>query len=305
MSKELRILILEDVPTDAELNEHELRKAEIAFSSRRVDTREDFIQRLDEFAPDIILADYKLPAFDGLSALEIAKEKSPDVPFIFVTGAMGEELAVETFKRGAIDYVLKDKLFKLAPAVKRALQEAEEHAGRKQAEERFRAISDSAQDAIIMIDDEMKASYWNPAAERIFGYKKEDAIGKDLHKLIVPARFYEDAYKGFSKFRETGEGAIIGKTKELAALRKDGTEFYGEHSISAVKIKGKWHAIGIVRDITERKRLENKLKEELDIVERMNKLMVGRELELEKRKQTIKKLEARVAELEEELKKGK
>ncbi|MBI5682085.1 MAG: response regulator [Deltaproteobacteria bacterium] len=133
----LKILMLEDVPTDADLNEHELRKAGIAFTSRRVDTRDDFIKGLDEFAPDIILADYKLPAFDGLSALEIAKEKSPDAPFIFVTGAMGEEWAVESFKKGATDYVLKDRLYRLAPVVHRAMEEADKAIKRKQAEKKI------------------------------------------------------------------------------------------------------------------------------------------------------------------------
>lgn len=134
MEKELRILILEDVPADAELMEHELRKAGIEFSSRRVDTKDDFIKGLEDFSPDIILADYKLPAFDGLSALEIAKEKLPDLPFIFVTGAMGEEWAVESIKKGATDYVLKDRLYRLAPVVHRALEEADESMKRKEAE---------------------------------------------------------------------------------------------------------------------------------------------------------------------------
>lgn len=124
--KYLRILILEDISTDAELMESELRKGGVAFSSRCVQTKEDFIKELKYFVPDIILADYKLPSFDGLSALEIAKEQCLSVPFIFVSGAIGEDFAIETIKKGATDYVLKDRLSRLVPAINRALREAEE-----------------------------------------------------------------------------------------------------------------------------------------------------------------------------------
>ncbi len=134
----LRILMLEDDPADAELIERELSKGGKPFISRRVETREGFIREIEDLAPDLILADHRLPSFDGLSALEIAREKCPDVPFIFVTGAMGEERAIETFKRGATDYVLKDRLARLVPAVQRALHEAEEHTKRKAAEEELR-----------------------------------------------------------------------------------------------------------------------------------------------------------------------
>lgn len=110
------------------------------FSSRRVETREAFILELDEFYPDLILADNKLPAFEGLTALKIAKEKCPDIPFIFVTGSMGEEWAIETIKRGATDYVLKEHLSRLAPAVNRALKENRERRKRIKAEEEKRKI---------------------------------------------------------------------------------------------------------------------------------------------------------------------
>ena len=107
MSKELHILILEDIATDAELIERELHKAGVAFVSKRVEIREAFQKELTDFVPDIILADYSLPQFDGLSALAIAKEQCPDVPFILVSGAIGEDLAIESLKKGATDYVLK------------------------------------------------------------------------------------------------------------------------------------------------------------------------------------------------------
>ena len=122
---EHRILILEDVASDAELVENYLKKGGLSFVLKRVETREDFSRELDSFAPDIILSDYNLPQFDGLAALEIAKVKCPNVPFIFVSGVMGDELAVQTLKNGAVDYVLKDRLIQLVPAIERALRDAE------------------------------------------------------------------------------------------------------------------------------------------------------------------------------------
>jgi DNA-binding NtrC family response regulator len=138
MDKELRILILEDVPADAELEERELRKAGLVFTSKVVDTREAFLKALDEFFPELILSDYDLPSFDGLAALRLAKEKCPDVPFILVTGKLGEQFAIENLEEGARDYVLKGNLTRLVPSVKRGLEEAKQIAGRKQAEELLR-----------------------------------------------------------------------------------------------------------------------------------------------------------------------
>src|SRR5262244_4189680 len=106
--------------------ERELRKAEMVFSARRVATRAAFLDALRDFNPDLILADYSLPSFDGIAALSIAREQCPAAPFVFVSGALGEELAIETLKQGATDYVLKQRLARLAPAVRRALGEAEE-----------------------------------------------------------------------------------------------------------------------------------------------------------------------------------
>ncbi|HYN76247.1 MAG TPA: HD domain-containing phosphohydrolase [Lamprocystis sp. (in: g-proteobacteria)] len=123
MSDALRLLLLEDSPADAELNERELRKAGLVFVALRVDREETLRAALDAFAPDLILADYHLPGFDGLLALAICREHSPATPFVFVTGAMGEELAAESIRAGATDYILKDRLARLPAAVQRALEE--------------------------------------------------------------------------------------------------------------------------------------------------------------------------------------
>jgi len=151
MKKEVRILILEDVPADAELMEHELHKGGIEFSAKRVETKETFLKELKDFAPDLILADLTLPTFSGIAALAIVQEGYPDIPFIFVSGTIGEELAIETLKRGAADYVLKDRLSRLVPAVNRALREAEERANLKRAEEEREKLIHELQEALAKV----------------------------------------------------------------------------------------------------------------------------------------------------------
>ncbi|HXW68891.1 MAG TPA: response regulator [Dissulfurispiraceae bacterium] len=124
MKSSLKILYLEDEPLDVELVKSALEEEGIASKIFRVEARDDFIEALEQELFDIIFADHSLPGFDGLSALAIARERCPGVPFILISGTMGEELAIETLKRGATDYVLKDRITRLAPSVRRALEEA-------------------------------------------------------------------------------------------------------------------------------------------------------------------------------------
>ena len=138
MENEIRILMLEDTPDDAELNLRELRRNGITHTARRVETEYGFRREMESWSPDLILADYSLPSFDGLSALAIARERRPEIPFIFVTGTMGEEIAIETLKNGATDYVLKHRLVRLAPSVERALRESGEQKRRREAEQALR-----------------------------------------------------------------------------------------------------------------------------------------------------------------------
>src|SRR5947208_5036278 len=134
----IRILLLEDSATDAELVRYALRQGGLAFSLEHVDNKTNYTNRLDKAAPDLILSDFSLPSLDGYAALAIAREKCPDVPFIFVTGTLGEEVAIETLKKGATDYVLKTRLSRLVPSIHRALREARERAERKRAERQLR-----------------------------------------------------------------------------------------------------------------------------------------------------------------------
>lgn len=128
------------------------------------------------------------------------------------------------------------------------------------AEERLRVIGAAAQDAIIMMDNKGKIAFWNDAAQRIFGYAEPETRGRKLHELIVPEPYRVDFEKGLNVSAAATQGHVIGKTLELAGLRKDGTQIVTEHSISGVSIDRQWHTICIVRDITERKQLEERIR---------------------------------------------
>src|SRR5437762_4100937 len=159
--KAIRILYIEDVPSDVVMVNHELRKGGMAFRSKRVETKEAFLRELAKESPDIILSDHGLPSFDGFTALAIARDKCPEVPFIFITGSVGEQTAIEAFEGGATDYVLKNNLSKLVPAMQRALRESEERVKLKQkeqelreSEERFRQLVESGKDDAIVVRSE-------------------------------------------------------------------------------------------------------------------------------------------------------
>src|ERR1700726_4219120 len=138
MPHPLRILSIEDDPKDAKLIQDLLETEGIACEVTRVDTEAALAASLEHGGIDLILADYSLPSFDGISALNLATKACPDVPFIFVSGTLGEEVAIEVLKIGAIDYVLKTRLSRLVPSVLRALREATQRAGRKRAQEASR-----------------------------------------------------------------------------------------------------------------------------------------------------------------------
>lgn len=134
----VKVLLVEDEPTDAELVLRMLARAGVACISRRVDTEAEFRRQLDEFAPDVILSDFSMPRFDGMTALELARVSHPDIPFVFVSGTIGEEHAIRALKSGATDYVLKHDLARLPPAVERALQDARTAAEQRRMEAALR-----------------------------------------------------------------------------------------------------------------------------------------------------------------------
>jgi len=264
MDKKLDILMLEDAALDAELAERELRKAGIEFSSRRVDTRDAFVAALDERCPDIILADYKLPSFDGLTALDIAREKAPDVPFIFVTGTMGEEFAIHTLHQGAADYVLKARLSKLVPAVNRALQTAEQLRQRRMAEEdlfhsrqMLRTILDTIPQRVFWKDKNSAYLGCNKPFAEDYGYADpSELVGKNDNDIVstdIAERFHAED----RQVLETGKAKL--NCEESRTLR-DGSK--GWLITSKVPVRDKDNQIvailGTYEDVTERKASEER-----------------------------------------------
>lgn len=146
-------------------------------------------------------------------------------------------------------------------------------------EEKFRAISAAALDALIMVDDSGALVYWNPAAERILGYPADEVLGKPLHQLLAPHHFRDSATQGFDAFRITGQGALIGKTIETVALHKDGREIPVDLSVSSLRLDGRWHAVGILRDISERKHAEQELRLLAAIVESSEDAILSKSLD--------------------------
>jgi signal transduction histidine kinase len=138
MKKEINILMLEDDTADVELTRHALNAGGLSFALTPVASRDSFLAELEHHAPDLLLLDYCVPGFDGLSALEAARERAPQIPAIFVTGTLGEEVVIEMLKSGATDYVLKTRLSRLVPAVQRAMREAVVRNERKRAEDKLR-----------------------------------------------------------------------------------------------------------------------------------------------------------------------
>jgi two-component system, cell cycle sensor histidine kinase and response regulator CckA len=279
MGKELRILILEDVLADATLMQYELRKAGIAFITERVETREDFLKGIQDFVPNLILADFALPSFDGLSALAIAREQCPEVPFIFVTGSLSEEIAVECMKSGAADYVLKDHLVRIGTAVKGALEKKRTRGEKERAEEvlrvsdiRYRRLFESAKDGILLLDGETaEITDVNPYMVEMLGYHYDEFLGKKLCD-VSPFRETEETQNFFRELQK--EGYI--RYENLSLQTKEKKPIDVEFVSNAYDVDGKKVIQCNIRDITGRKRAEEALgRSETKFYELFNDAPVG------------------------------
>lgn len=260
LKEKIRILFAEDVFIHHRMSVEILRNENILFESKLVDTREGFLEALHSFSPDIVITDYQMPEFNGMDALQLTLGHDPTIPVIILTGSISEEVAVECMRSGATNYVLKENLIQLPFAVNEAIKKKLaliEHTKAMKAlsesESKLHTITRAAGDAIIMIDFEGIISFWNPAAESIFGFSEAEAVGQHLHKLIIPPELYPRFAANFPEFQVTGQGNAVGKTLELEAMRKDGSRLFVSLNLSSVQINDHWHAVGIVSDITTRK----------------------------------------------------
>jgi two-component system cell cycle sensor histidine kinase/response regulator CckA len=249
----LRILHLEDDSIDAELVRATLASAGIECEILRVDNRAAFTSALETQTFDLILADMSLPSFDGIEGLALAKRTSPGVPFLFVSGSMGEELAVETLRQGAKDYVLKDRMARLGPAVRRALEEKRQRDEREKAEEalRFARFSlDYSGEAIYQVGPDARITYVNEAACRSLGYSREELLSMAVHEIDpdFPPDFWPEFWARCQR-----EPVIRIEAKHR---RKNGRDFPVEITINHLSFGGRESNLTFARDITERKQLE-------------------------------------------------
>ncbi|MDB6121517.1 MAG: Multi-sensor signal transduction histidine kinase [Pedosphaera sp.] len=257
MDKPLRILILEDSEDDAVFVLRELRRAGYAPQSLRVDTEKDFLSGLSQQEWDVITADYSMPKFNALDALRLLQESGIDLPFIIVSGAIGEEVAIAAMKAGAHDYILKSSLARLVPAIERALRDVQELHQRREAEEaylRLAAIVESSGDAIIGKNLDGTITNWNRGAERLFGYTAEEIIGRPITVVMSPEYVDEEA----ALLEQLKQGERI-EPFETVRVRKGGQAIHVSMTISPIRdARGKIvGASKIARDITERKRAES------------------------------------------------
>ncbi|OIO00730.1 MAG: hypothetical protein AUJ51_09745 [Elusimicrobia bacterium CG1_02_56_21] len=261
MNQTTHVLIVEDLPTDAELTEHEARKVLPDCKFLRVETREDFLAALASFRPDLIISDYKLPQFDGLSALKLALEHAPETPFIIVTGSMNEDTAVECMKAGAWDYVIKEHIKRLGPAIMRAREQQRLRARQRVDElerERLMTAIEQVGETIIITDPASVIQYVNPAFEKVTLYTRAEALGAKP-SLCKSGRqdqaFYRELWGSISSGK-AWEGRMVNK-------RKDGTLYTEEAAISPVRdAAGKiTNYVAVKKDITAQLQLEDQLQQ--------------------------------------------
>jgi PAS domain S-box-containing protein len=261
----LRILILEDVAMDAELVEYELERARIPFASRRVESRDEFLRELESFRPDLILSDYTLPRFDGMTALSLARERAPSIPFLIVTGSVNEETAVGCMKAGATDYLLKSNLARIGPAIHAALERSRAHAQKTQAEaalasseRRFRSLVQNSSDLVTILAPDGTILYASDSAHRIVGYSPADLVGSSLLSYLGR----DDAGKVQSLLQNSNGNTNGAGPIEFSLRRADGSpvwlEAVGTNLLSDATIRG---IVLNARDVSERKRADLALRE--------------------------------------------
>jgi two-component system cell cycle sensor histidine kinase/response regulator CckA len=255
MSEQIKILLLEDNKSDVELLRLSLRSSSLNPNIKEVDSKPEFANALRDWQPNLIISDYSLPGYDGRSALTLAKAVAPNVPFIFYSGTIGEEAAIESLKLGANDYVLKDKPKRLISAIGRALDDAEQRRRQRESDERIKGqaqLLDLATDAIIVRDMEDRIVFWNSGAEAIYGSLRSEVLGRHMTEFV--------AASSINVFREAKEITIRdGKWQgELEHVTKAGRRIDVMCRWTLVRTDlGEPHQIlSIKTDITEKKQLE-------------------------------------------------
>jgi PAS domain S-box-containing protein len=294
MPQTLKVLIAEDNPVDAELMRRQLEQAGFKLEWERVDTLVDYVARLDARF-DLILSDFQMPQFGGLEALEALNQSGLEIPFILVSGTIGEDLAVAAMKSGAADYLLKDRLTRLGPAVKHALDQGRLRRERKrtelalvESERRFRELLENVELIAMTLDNRGIVTFCNDFLLRTTGWSRAEVINcewgakfnPDLRPEVVQL-FFDNIERG--KISPHHENPIKTKSGDLRTIAWNNTLLRD----AAGKISG---TASIGEDITERKKAAEKIRDQLDELLRWQEVMLNREERVVLLKQEVNEL---------------
>ena len=263
----LRTIVVEDSEFDAQVMVSLLRKAGYDPQVERVETAEALRTALTGKTWDIILADYNLPGFSAPEALKILQQTGLDLPFIIVSGGIGEDIAVASMKAGAHDYLMKGNLQRLAPAVERELREAANRTEQRTAklalqesELRNRLLWENCPDAVVLMNAANLIQFANPAVADVFGYTPAEVVGQNLG-MLQPESLRGTLQVGLDRYLRSGAKKLNWRAVETVGQRKDGNNIPVEISFSDMELNGERRFVGFIRDISERKRAEKELRE--------------------------------------------
>jgi two-component system cell cycle sensor histidine kinase/response regulator CckA len=301
MENPLRILIIEDNESDAALIIRHIKKAEPNITYDVIETSIQMEAALEQHHWDFIICDYSLPQFNAINALKLFRSKMIDIPFIVISGSVGEETAVELMKAGAHDYIMKNNLARLVPVFHRELAEAEIRRKNKRVEARNiiqGKLLDLIGQSVIVVDESDTITYWNNASKDLYGWSDEEVIGHRLKEIMTNHNSQSQSYD-VKKSIKNGESW----SKETEVLNKDGlsipvhithTPIFDENG----DLKG---VIGISYDISERRKSENAFLRKMDELaasnqelQRINRLTIGREMRMIELKQQCNNLAAKL-----------
>ena len=223
---------------------------------------EEALHILESILPNIVLTDLVMPGIDGFTLCRRIKQNPQFAltPVVIVTGQVSSSDFKEGIQAGAADYIKKP--FDQAETrmrVRNLIRLHESLREKNSADKRLNIISRAAKDGILLMNDQGIIEHWNEAAESMFGHSRQEAIGQNLYRLIVPEQFHAQHLRAFSLFQRTGQGAALGETLELVGIRKSGEKFPIALSLSVASVDDRWHAVGIIRDITKQKLLHTQL----------------------------------------------
>ena len=284
MLNRIQLLIVEDSANDTELIVSELRRAGYDPDWRRVETVADY---LDGLRPglDLIISDFEMPEFNGLRALDLLRQRDAEIPFIIVSGVIGEEAAVVAIKHGATDYLLKDRLARLGPAVAQAMEQRRlrreyknSDRARSETEHNFRVLFDAANDPIYMLHEGMFVDC-NVKGENIYGRTRDEILGHAPTEFAPVTQ--PDGQNSQEKAIRIIQSAMAGEPQffEWTSLHKDGSEVQSDISLNRLELGDKVYLMAVARDSTDRKRAEAQIAEQAAFLDKARDAIIVRDLD--------------------------